>query len=105
MSADIFGLVGTVVDNRYRVDSVVGEGAFGVVYRGWHLAFGHPIALKCLKVPAHFTSAAKAAFLGQFRGEGAYLSKLSAHPAIVRVFDLNVIERHAGEVVPYLVLE
>ncbi len=105
MSADLFALVGTVVDGRYRIDSVVGEGAFGVVYRGWHLAFGHPIAVKCLKVPAHFTTVAKEAFLAQFRGEGEFLSKLSAHPAVVRVFDLNVIEREGGQLVPYLVLE
>ena len=47
---DPFGLVGTTLDGQHRVDQVVGEGGFGVVYRGWHLSLEQPIAIKALKV-------------------------------------------------------
>lgn len=105
MATDVFGLVGTTIDNRYRVDEVVGEGGFGVVYRGFHLAFKHPIAVKCLKLPSHFTPDGHALFLEKFREEGSFLSRLSEHGSIVRVFDLNVTKGPRGTDVPYLVLE
>lgn len=102
---DVFGLVGSVIDQRYRVDSIVGEGGFGVVYRGHHLSFDHPIAIKCLKVPMHFNAEGQEIFLQKFREEGKILSRLSHHPAIVRVFDLGVTTARNGQQVPYLVLE
>ena len=105
MTYDVFGLLGTTIDNRYRVDDVIGEGGFGVVYKGFHLGFGHPIAVKCLKVPSHFTPEAKNLFHEKFREEGAFLSRLSEHPSIVRVFDLNLTPCPYGGKVPYLVLE
>jgi len=105
MAADVFRLVGSVLDNRYRIDSVVGEGGFGVVYRGFHLAFGQPIAIKCLKVDARFQGDARALFLRKFREEASFLARLSQHPAVVRVFDLNVTTSPTAVEVPYLVLE
>jgi hypothetical protein len=33
---DVFGLVGTAIDGKFRVDAYVAEGGFGVVYRGVH---------------------------------------------------------------------
>ncbi|MBM4359751.1 MAG: serine/threonine protein kinase [Deltaproteobacteria bacterium] len=105
MHEDPFGLCGATLDGRYRVDSVVGEGGFGIVYRGWHLDFDHALAIKCLKVPGHFTSAAKQVFLEKFREEGKHLSKLSSQTlASVRAFAFGLSPSRAGEV-PYLVLE
>lgn len=104
MASDPFSLRNTVIDGRYSVGDVIGEGGFGVVYRGHHLAFDHAIAIKCLKVPGHFSSEGKLAFLQKFKDEGKVLSKLSHHPAIVRVFDFGVVPSSLGEV-PYLVLE
>lgn len=103
MAGDVFGLVGQVIDNRFRVDAFVGEGGFGTVYRGHHLSFEHPIAIKCLKVPAHFSPQGQRTFFAKFLDEGRVLSKLS-HPAIVRVFDLGVTQAR-GRQVPYLILE
>lgn len=103
MAHDTFGLVGTVIDGRYRVDHVVGEGGFGVVYRGFHLGFEQSIAIKCLKIPAHFTPEASSTFVARFREEGKLLSRLSESPGIVRVFDFGVVHSHIE--VPYLVLE
>src|SRR5262245_8358750 len=101
---DSFGLVGTTIAGKYRVQEVVGEGGFGLVYRGHHLGFDHPIAVKCLKVPPHFTGEARRLFIEHFAEEGKLLFRLSDHRSIVRMFDHAVIEVH-GQQVPYLVLE
>ena len=105
MSDDVFGLLGTTIGTSYRVDEVVGEGGFGVVYKGFHLRLGHPIAVKCLKVPPHFTPEAKNLFYDKFCEEGEFLSRLSEHPSIVRVFDRGLTPCPFGGKVPYLVLE
>jgi serine/threonine protein kinase len=101
---DPFHLVGTALEERFRIDSVVGEGGFGVVYRGHHLRLDTPIAVKCLKVPAHFTSEGRQLFLERFREEGKILLRLSDAPGVPRVFDYGVVSRASGEV-PYLVME
>ena len=101
--ADLFGFVGYALEGRYRVDEAIGQGGFGVVYRGWHLTFEEPVAIKCLKIPAHFTEDARRAFEQHFRDEGKLLRKLAErHPAVVRAHDVSVLESHG---VPYLVLE
>ena len=105
MLEDVFHLCNTTIDGRYRVDAVVGEGGFGIVYRGFHLRFNHPVAIKCLKVPPHFTPEAHQLFLHRFREEGAMLSKLSTHPSIIRVFDFGVTPSSTGLDVPFFVLE
>ena len=53
---DPFQLVGQTLDGVYRLDHLVGEGGFGVVYRGFHLAFEQPVAVKCLKLPPQMSS-------------------------------------------------
>jgi formylglycine-generating enzyme required for sulfatase activity/serine/threonine protein kinase len=103
---DPFDLIGTVLANKYRIDAVVGEGGFGVVYRGFHVSFQHEIAVKCLKIPPHFTPDAQILFVSKFREEGQHLSRLSsAHFSIVRVFDFDVGTSPRGGSMPYLVLE
>ncbi len=105
MTQDPFGFIGTVIDNRHRIDELVGEGGFGMVYRGFHLNFEQPIAVKCLKVPPHFTTEARELFLKRFREEGSLLAKLSEHPSIVRVYDFGIATNPNGIEVPYLALE
>jgi hypothetical protein len=69
---------------------VVGEGGFGVVYRGWHARLDVPIAIKVLKTPSHFGAEARAAMVERFQLEGKTLAKLSDDAAIVRVLDMGV---------------
>lgn len=101
---DPFHLVGHVLDGRHRVDRVVGQGGFGVVYRGFHLKLGHPIAIKCLKTPSHFTEEGQRAFVDRFNKEAQLLSRLSSgHPAIVRVYDYNTVVTPSGATATYMV--
>lgn len=103
--ADPFGLVGEIIDARYRIDGVAGEGGFGVVYRAFHLGFKRPIAIKVLRVPSHFTTDARERFLEKFREEGQHLARLSLEClSIVRVFDFGVTKVLELEL-PYLALE
>lgn len=104
MAEDPFGFCGSVLSEKYRIDELIGEGGFALVYRGVHLQLETPVAVKCLKVPTHFTGPARQLFFDKFREEGKHLAKLSGHPSILRVFDFGVASSAAGPAA-YLVLE
>lgn len=106
MNDDPFQLVGTVLDGRYRIDAVAGEGGFGVVYKSYHLGFKAPIAIKVLKIPSHLSGKDRQKFLTTFDDEGSLLFALSArHPAFVRVTEKGMTRTPAGIDAPFLVLE
>ena len=103
---DPFGWVGHVLDEKYRIDSVVGEGGFGVVYRAHHLGFEQAVAVKCLKVNKNLDPAAHDAFLKKFLAEGKLLHRLSRATAdVVQALDVGVATSPNGIETPYLVLE
>jgi serine/threonine-protein kinase len=105
MSDDVFGIVGTTQAGVFRVDRVVAEGGFAVIYQAHHEGFRAPVALKCLKVPEAMSDAARAAFLEKFREEGELLFRLSALvPTVVRPLHVDILV--LGEtIVPFLALE
>jgi serine/threonine protein kinase len=106
MTSDLFGIVGRIVEGRYRVESVAGQGGFGVVYRARHLGFESPIALKVLKLPEYWSLERKRARVASFQREGRMLFELSAlHPSIVRAFETGTIAGPDGSPAPYLALE
>lgn len=92
-------LVGSVLDGRYSVDSLLGEGGLGRVYRGRHLKLGRPVAIKVLLEELREISNVRQ----RFEREAQTLSALS-HPNIVTITDFGV-ERRDGEEIPYLVME
>src|SRR5262245_50081506 len=56
MAEDVFGIVGSLQAAVFRVERVVAEGGFGVVYRAHHEGFKAAVALKCLKIPGAFSA-------------------------------------------------
>jgi eukaryotic-like serine/threonine-protein kinase len=103
---DPFGLSGTTIEGKYRIVKVIGDGGFGVVYRGEHTGFGESIAIKCLKLPAELSEKNRAQFLEQLREEGRLLHRLSrVTSGIVQALDVGAFVTPNGTWVPYLVLE
>ncbi len=103
---DPFGLLGTTIDDKYRIQSIVGSGGFGVVYRGEHGSFGEPIAVKCLTVSTNLAAADRDELLSRLEDEGAVLHRLSKRcAAIVQALDVGAVTTPSGHWVPYLVLE
>lgn len=102
---DVFGLVGTIIEKRYRLDEVVGEGGFGVVYKAFHVGFESFIAVKVLKVPHNLSPEQHSEFLRAFNKEGQLLFNLaSQHQAFVQVKEKGTFS-HKEQETPYLVLE
>jgi serine/threonine protein kinase len=87
--------VGDIVDGKYRIERLVGEGAMGRVYRAQHLLLGHSVAIKFLRTSVD-NEEVRSRF---FREARATMALRSDH--VVRVFDLGVLPPKT----PYMVLE
>lgn len=104
MPEDYFGIVGTTF-GAYRIEAVVAEGGFGVVYRGFHEAFQAPVAVKCLKMQ-QMSARNQAEFLAKFQEEAAVLFRLSASlSSVVRPLHVDKITTPDGRFVPYMAME
>lgn len=103
---DPFGLSGTLLDGQYRVDAVVGEGGFGVVYRGRHLSLDQPIAIKVLKGLDGGDARINALVLEKFRAEARLLYTLSQSSLhVVRSLDFGAATTPSGVWAPFMILE
>lgn len=89
-------LVGTTLNERYRIESLIAAGGMGRVYRGMHTALLQPVAIKLLH--SHLLTSPQAA--ERFFTEARAASKLR-HPAIASVSDYG--ESESGE--PYIVMD
>jgi GAF domain-containing protein len=74
--------IGSVVDNKYRVEEIVGQGGMGAVFRAWDVRLERSVAIKVVR--AELLSAPESRV--RFRRESMMVARLQ-HPAIVTVFD------------------
>jgi tRNA A-37 threonylcarbamoyl transferase component Bud32 len=106
MAEDVFGIVGTTQGGAFRVDEVVAEGGFAVIYRAYHGAFRSNVALKCLKVPRKLSETEQKEFLERFREEAELLFRLSsAMPSVVRPLHVGTLTMKERRFVPFIALE
>lgn len=100
---DRFGLVGSVLDRKYRIEAAVAEGGYGVVYAGHHLGLDVRVAVKVLKIPTDLMADEREALVERFVQEARTMARLR-HPHIAQVLDTGLIERPDGGT-PWIVLE
>ncbi len=79
---DIERLAGTRLGN-YEIESLLGQGGMGVVYKARQVNLDRPVALKIL--PPHLSS--NVSFLKRFKREARAVAKLS-HSNIIQIFDI-----------------
>jgi serine/threonine-protein kinase len=79
------GLVGIVLDGRYRLDALLGEGGMGAVYRATQLANDRKVAVKLLK--PHLTTDEASA--QRFLREARSTLKVDS-PHAVKVLDFGI---------------
>ena len=90
---------GDLLDRKYRIESRVGHGGMGAVYRATHLHTTRTVAIKVIR--PHLISHPE--FVERFRREAEAAGRLR-HPNVVDVTDFGFAETAGGQVA-YLVME
>jgi serine/threonine protein kinase len=88
-------LDGVIIDQKYKVICLLGEGGMGAVYKAHHLLLNKEVALKTFRSPNLSDESWK-----RFQREAQAIARLS-HINIVQVFDFGVAEDN----VPYYTME
>ena len=87
---------GALIDGKYRVDRVLGEGGMGIVFQATHVRLGQRVAIKML----HPQMLSKPEIVERFEREARAAAQLRSTNA-VRVVDVDVTPDH----LPYMVME
>ncbi len=87
-------MIGTVLQDKYKIEKKIGEGGFAKVYVGTHLQLKRPVAVKVLKEPGE-----QSQFKTRFLREAVSMGQLN-HPNVVTVYDCAEYKRR-----PYIVME
>lgn len=93
---DPSSLVNTLLDGQYQIESMLGKGGMGAVYRARHILLGDKVAIKILPPEVR----TNAEWLRRFRREGQAARRFR-HPNAVTVYDL----RTAVDGTVYMVME
>jgi eukaryotic-like serine/threonine-protein kinase len=94
------GLIGALLEQRYRVDALLARGGMSSVYRGLDTRLERRVAIKVMD--ARF--AEDKTFVDRFELEARAAAKIH-HPNVVAVHDQGVDAREDGERHVYLVME
>ena len=85
---------GDILLDKYRIEALIGRGAFAEVYRVTHLALRVPRALKILRRDAPGIGSTEFSdYRGRFELEaqlGARLNSPTPNPHLIQVFDFPV---------------
>lgn len=96
LEEDPSALIGNVLDGQYQIESLLGKGGMGAVYRARHILLGDRVAIKLL--PPEMRSNTE--WLRRFQREGQAARRFR-HPNAVTVYDL----RTSADGTIYLVME
>lgn len=97
LSLDPYGLVGRTIENKYRIDALIGIGGMGAIYNAHHLRLQQRIAFKILQ-PNLVVDNPSAIDL--FEREARLASSLR-HDNIVQIYDAG----RTGDDVAYIAME
>lgn len=86
---------GAVIDKKFRIISLIGQGGMGAVYRAHHQFLNKEIAIKTFKSTAYLNDA-----WTQFQNEARLLASLS-DKHIIPVYDFGFADSH----IPYYTME
>ena len=84
-------LPGSVLDQKYRIERQLGEGAMGAVFQATHLGTTRPVAIKIIMPRL----AGSQEFAQRFKREAEAAGRLS-HPNVVNVTDFGVTAWRSG---------
>lgn len=109
---------GTVIDNRYKIIGVLGEGGFGITYLGYNQKLGLPVAIKEYfpqGTTYRDTSGSNEVYVGsedaesffehgkeRFLSEAKTLVRFNSEPGIVSVMDFVEENKTAYLIMEYL---
>src|SRR3979411_259026 len=96
LEEDPSALIGNVLDGQYQIESLLGKGGMGAVYRARHILLGDRVAIKLL--PPEMRSNTE--WLRRFQREGQAPRRFRHHNAVT-VYDL----RTSADGTIYLVME
>ncbi|HVO12336.1 MAG TPA: serine/threonine-protein kinase [Vicinamibacteria bacterium] len=90
---------GELLDGKYRIEALLGEGGMGAVYRATHVGTRRTVAVKVIRPRL----SGEEEFLARFRREAEAAGRLR-HPNVVDVTDFGSAHTSSG-LVAYLVME
>ncbi|MGW1401162.1 serine/threonine-protein kinase [Streptomyces sp. NPDC002405] len=82
---------GMLVRDRYRLESVLGRGVMGHVWRGCDLDLDRPVAVKTVAAELLAAPSSREAALTRFKREARAAARLD-HPNVTTVFDATITD-------------
>ncbi len=89
--------IGRTVADRYRLDSLLGQGGMGCVFGATDLRLDRPVALKVIRQELVCDQAVRT----RFTQEAKVIAQLAANPHILTIYDLGI----AADQSPFIVTE
>ncbi len=107
MPEDPLELIGSTLDERFRVDSLVEEGELSLTYRGHDVKSDSPVAIRCLNVPISLDRALLGPFVETFDERTRQHQKLApGNPAFVQILGSgSATAQKTGQKISYEIRE